>query len=158
MKELTLLFLIKDDQLLLAMKKRGFGVGRWNGVGGKIEPGETVEQALVREAHEEIAVTPVVYEKVAEITFHENDGQTVSDMLVHVYTCGEWQGVPMESEEMAPQWFLQTELPFHTMWPDDPFWLPQILAGEHLKANFSLDSDDHIINKEVIVLPVNHRF
>lgn len=55
----TLLFLIKDDHVLLAMKKRGFGAGNWNGVGGKIEAGESIEQALVRECQEEIGVTPI---------------------------------------------------------------------------------------------------
>ncbi len=45
----TLLFLRKNNHILLAMKKRGFGADRWNGVGGKLEPGETIEQALVRE-------------------------------------------------------------------------------------------------------------
>jgi len=59
--ELTLLFLIKDDQILLAMKKRGFGAGRFNGVGGKVEPGETIEQALIRESQEEINVTPIEF-------------------------------------------------------------------------------------------------
>ena len=48
MKQLTLLFLVRDDQILLAMKKRGFGEGRWNGVGGKVEKDETVEQAMIR--------------------------------------------------------------------------------------------------------------
>jgi 8-oxo-dGTP pyrophosphatase MutT (NUDIX family) len=36
------------------MKKRGFGEGRWNGVGGKVEPGESIEAALIREAKEEV--------------------------------------------------------------------------------------------------------
>ena len=54
MKHVTLLFLLTDDQILLAMKKRGFGMGRWNGVGGKIEPGETIEEATARECREEI--------------------------------------------------------------------------------------------------------
>ena len=50
----TVVFLIRENQVLLAMKKRGFGEGKWNGVGGKLDPGETVEQALVRECQEEI--------------------------------------------------------------------------------------------------------
>jgi NADH pyrophosphatase NudC (nudix superfamily) len=65
----TLLFLQKDDQILLAMKKRGFGSDRYNGVGGKLEPGETIEQALIRECQEEIEVTPLSYRKVAEHDF-----------------------------------------------------------------------------------------
>ncbi|MCP5842996.1 NUDIX domain-containing protein, partial [Klebsiella pneumoniae] len=65
----TLLFLRRDDELLLAMKKRGFGAGKWNGVGGKIEAGETIEDALVRECQEEINVTPLNWQAVAELDF-----------------------------------------------------------------------------------------
>ena len=54
----TLLFLLKENQILLGMKKRGFGAGKYNGIGGKLEPDETVEQAMVRETQEEIGVTP----------------------------------------------------------------------------------------------------
>lgn len=41
MRLATLCYLLKDDQVLLAMKKRGFGEGKWNGPGGKVEKGET---------------------------------------------------------------------------------------------------------------------
>ena len=46
-----------ERQLLLGRKKRGFGEGKWNGFGGKLEPGETVEEAAVRELQEESGVT-----------------------------------------------------------------------------------------------------
>jgi ADP-ribose pyrophosphatase YjhB (NUDIX family) len=45
----TLSFLIKDNKVLLAQKKRGFGVGKWNGVGGKKNSDETIEQTAKRE-------------------------------------------------------------------------------------------------------------
>ncbi len=44
----TLVFLVDDDRVLLGMKKRGFGAGKWNGFGGKVEPGETIEEAAIR--------------------------------------------------------------------------------------------------------------
>ena len=50
LREATLLFLVKNGQVLLAMKKRGFGAGRWNGVGGKVHAGESVAETAVREA------------------------------------------------------------------------------------------------------------
>lgn len=149
MKQLTLLFLLKDDEVLLAMKKRGFGAGRWNGVGGKLDEGETLEEALVRECQEEIGVTPVTYEKAADIVFHEFDEDKEADMAVVVYTCHEWEGEPTESEEMAPQWFKIDGLPFDTMWPDDQYWLPQVLAGNKLVAEFTLDKNDTITAYDV---------
>ena len=47
-KVLTLAFIRDGDQLLLGMKKRGFGAGKWNGFGGKVDPGETILQGAVR--------------------------------------------------------------------------------------------------------------
>ena len=52
-KVLTLVFLRDATRVLLGMKKRGFGVGKWNGFGGKVEPGETVVEAAAREVREE---------------------------------------------------------------------------------------------------------
>ena len=50
----TLLLILKDNQILLAEKKRGFGVGKFNGIGGKVEKDETIEGAMIRETQEEI--------------------------------------------------------------------------------------------------------
>jgi len=55
----TLLFVIKDGQVLLIHKKKGLGAGKINGPGGRLEPGETPEQAAIREVQEELLVTPV---------------------------------------------------------------------------------------------------
>ena len=71
MLETTLCLLKKDNEILLAMKKRGFGEGKYNGVGGKIENGETPEEAMLRETQEEISVTPTKYEKVGFLEFDE---------------------------------------------------------------------------------------
>ena len=50
-KKLTTLIIIHDHpRLLLGMKKRGLGVGRWNGFGGKVHEGETIKEA----AHPEL--------------------------------------------------------------------------------------------------------
>lgn len=149
MKQLTLLFLLRDGEVLLAMKKRGFGAGRWNGVGGKLDLGETIEQALIRESQEEIGVSPIDYQHMADITFHEfHDGES-HDMAVSVYTATEWAGEPVESEEMAPQWFKLDNIPYDEMWPDDPYWLPQVLAGKRLVAEFNLDENDTITGYDI---------
>ncbi len=147
MKQLTLLFLLKDDRILLAMKKRGFGEGLWNGVGGKLNDNETIEQAAVRECQEEIGVTPRSMDKVALLTFM--DQTSMGEMLVSVFTCRDWEGEPTESEEMKPQWYKTNELPFGLMWQDDPHWLPRVIAGEKLKGIFSFDQDNNLLNYQV---------
>lgn len=144
-KVLSLLFLRRDDEILLAMKKRGFGEGRWNGVGGKVEAGESIEEAMIRETQEEIDVTPIIYEKVADIRFDEYFKGEPTLMHVHVYFATDWVGEPTESEEMAPKWFEIDQIPYTDMWSDDPFWLPHVLHGEKISADFKLDEKDVII-------------
>lgn len=87
LKQATLCYLIKDDQVLLAMKKRNFGEGKWNGIGGKPNLQETIEQAMIRETEEEISVTPTNFEKVAVIDFYHPEEKTVLgwNQQVHVF-------------------------------------------------------------------------
>lgn len=152
-KVCTLLFLKRNDEILLATKKRGFGKGYWNGAGGKIDPGETVEQALVRESQEEINVTPTVYEKVAEHDFRmDTDTDQPWHMYVHAYVASEWQGEPTESEEMAPKWFKISDIPYENMWADDPLWLPQVLAGQKIAGTYQFTSKNVVTSHQVDVV------
>lgn len=143
MKKLTLLFLDRDQELLLAMKKRGFGVGLYNGAGGKQDLGETIEQTAIRECQEEIGVTPTDFRLCAELIFRQDDHE---DMLVYCYLCRSWQGDPSESEEMKPKWFPKNKLPFSQMWPDDQLWLPLVLMGHKLRGEFVFDDQNKIID------------
>lgn len=158
-KVCALLFLQRGGEILLAMKKRGFGAGRYNGVGGKIDPGETIEQALVRECQEEINVTPTSYHKVAEHDFVQNEGTKPWRMYVHVYISDKWEGKLTESEEMAPKWFNIADVPYKNMWQDDEFWLPQVLAGEKIFGEFTFDEDDSMLTHKVTPIktfPLNY--
>lgn len=149
-KTLSLLFLRKGDQLLLAMKKRGFGEGRWNGVGGKVEDGESIEAAMIRESQEEIGITPTQYEKVGDISFDEFFKGEPTIMHVHIFMASQWDGEPTESDEMAPKWFDIDKIPYDTMWPDDIYWLPQVLEGKKVSAQFKLDETDTIRSHDVL--------
>lgn len=83
----TLAFLRREGAICLAMKKRGFGEGNWNGYGGKVEEGESIEEAVVREIQEEsgIEVAVDVLEKVAINEFFFPDGKHLE---VHTFFCG----------------------------------------------------------------------
>lgn len=148
----TLLFLKKGNQILLAMKKRGFGSDRYNGVGGKIEAGETLEQALLRETQEEITVTPMNYWKVAEHNFMQQEGDEPWRMYVHAYLCDEWHGEPSETDEMRPEWFNIEDIPYDNMWADDEYWLPQVLAGNKVYGEFTFDDHDRLLTHSVEIV------
>jgi mutator protein MutT len=149
-KNCVLLFLLRGDDILLAMKKRGFGSGRWNGVGGKIEPNETLEQAAVRECQEEIGVTPKNMQKVAYHEFVFPSG--TADMLVHVFIARDWEGEPMETEEMRPQWFKLHDIPYDQMWQDDIFWLPAALLGHTLQCRFVFNANEQMLDAQMKIL------
>lgn len=153
MRNATLLFLVKKSdnkisEICLAMKKRGFGAGRWNGVGGKPDEGETIEETTIREAQEEIGITAKKLNKVAELAFtfpHKEDW----NQMVHIYFTDEWDGEPAESEEMSPEWFSISEIPFKDMWPDDIFWLPKVLEGDLIKGSFTFAEGDVILDQNL---------
>ena len=91
MKQATLLFLIKDNQILLAMKKRGFGVNRWNGVGGKPILNEKIIDTAIRETQEEILVTPKHIKQVATLDFYFQNNPDWNQQVIVFFT-NEWDG------------------------------------------------------------------
>ena len=108
----TLLYIIKDGKILLAEKKRGFGAGKLNGVGGKIEPGESEVQGMLRECREEIGVTPINLEQRAVLHFDLFYKGEKEKEDTYVFVASDYIGELVESEEMKPSWYDINKLPF----------------------------------------------
>lgn len=143
MKLSTLVFCLKEGQVLLAMKKRGFGAGKWNGYGGKVLEEETPRKAAIRELEEEssLIVAEGALEQVALVRFYFEEKQLFE---CHVFLAEKWEGEPRESDEMNPCWFVILGLPFEKMWVADSKWIPLILSGKKLevKVNFNASGDE----------------
>ncbi len=152
-KILTLCLAYENNKVLLGMKKRGFGVGRWNGFGGKVEEGETIEESAIRECKEEagIVVSEISERGIIDFEF-ENDPKILE---VHIFQITKFEGSPLESEEMKPKWFPKDKIPFDKMWPDDIHWMPFFLAGKKFRGKFLFDKPSDakytskIISKEL---------
>lgn len=148
-KILTLCVVHCGDKILLGMKKNGFGAGRWNGFGGKVEARESIENAAKREIKEEAGIKVSEVEKMGVIDFEFQNNPEILE--VHFFKAEEFEGEPQETEEMKPQWFNIGEIPFDQMWPDDRFWLPIFLEGKKFKGKFLFDQADNtqILNHEL---------
>ena len=154
MKHATLCFLLKPEgKILLGYKKYGFGKGKFNGFGGKVKENETLEEAAVRELHEEtgIKTTADNLRKVAELSFFfpsaPDDGW---DQVAHVFFADSWEGEPIESNEMRPEWVDIKNIPFDKMWQDDIHWLPLVLQKKRVKARFTFKEDNESIQDMVL--------
>lgn len=149
-KQLTLCLIHQHPRLLLGMKKRGFGAGRWNGFGGKVERGETIEAAARRELFEEVGIDAVNLDTIGVLEFSfENDPDILE---VHVFRVEGFSGEPKESEEMCPQWFHTDRIPFNDMWPDDVHWFPLFLRGSRFRGQFHFKDVDTILKWDLVEL------
>lgn len=137
MKKLTLCVPVKGNQVLLGMKKRGFGAGRWNGFGGKVEEGETIEQAARRELAEEVGIQDGRLQKTGVLEFIFESGS--KDLEVHVFKLSDFIDEPIETEEMRPEWFPTDGIPFAQMWSDDEYWFPLFLENKTFRGKFMFD-------------------
>ncbi|XP_069425749.1 oxidized purine nucleoside triphosphate hydrolase [Ovis canadensis] len=140
----TLVLVLQPQRVLLGMKKRGFGAGRWNGFGGKVQEGETVEDGAKRELQEESGLTVDALHKVGQITFEFVGDPELMD--VHIFCTDSVQGTPVESDEMRPQWFRLDQIPFGDMWPDDSYWFPLLLQGKKFRGYFRFQGQDTILD------------
>lgn len=150
---MTLVVVHDDQRILLGLKKRGFGEGRWNGFGGKIESGERIEVAAQRELLEECNLTATTLKPRGMLTF-TTEGST-DIVLVHIFVVVDFIGELQESEEMRPEWFDQTNIPYEHMWPDDRYWLPLVLAGKSVKGVFHFSSEGILLRHAVDALTPN---
>ena len=93
----------RDGRVLLAQRPEGKPMaGLWEFPGGKVEPGETPEAALIRELHEELGIdtwasclAPLTFASHAYAEFH---------LLMPLFACRKWQGIPEPREAQGLAW------------------------------------------------------
>ncbi|KAF5351163.1 hypothetical protein D9756_008327 [Leucocoprinus leucothites] len=146
-KYYTVAHIVQNDKILLGYKKRGFGQGKYNGFGGKVEPNESSLQAAIRELEEEAGIkAPLKHIGVllfivngADKTFH-----------IDIYYAEEFEGTITESDEMKPEWFsLSTNdkdglppVPWDKMWDTDHCWIPLLREGKPFRGRADFDKGE----------------
>ncbi len=138
-------YIINDkNQVLLQEKARGFGKGKWNGPGGKVEPEESVSDSVRREVKEETGLVLLDLQKMGEIEFIFTT-QEENNNYCHIFISRQWHGEAEDKGEGRLKWFAIDDLPLDKMWDDDKYWLPDLLRGKKKHMRFYFDQDDRVI-------------
>lgn len=112
-----------DGRVLLAQRPEGKSMaGLWEFPGGKIEPGETPENALIRELHEELGIG-TWQSCLAPLTFASHDYETFH-LLMPLFVCRKWEGRPEPREGQALKWVRPLDMRAYPMPPADLPLLP----------------------------------
>jgi 8-oxo-dGTP pyrophosphatase MutT (NUDIX family) len=151
MNDRTLCFLVRGNpsqEVLLGLKKVGFGAGKYAGFGGRPETGETVRMAAIRELEEEMGIRVASDElnRVGHLTFLF-PAKPEWSQTVHVFVVNDWSGSPIESDEMKPVWCSTDKIPFEQMWDDAFYWLLQVLHGRKIRARFIYRNDNQTVGE-----------
>jgi len=143
---MTLLFPVTNTHILLGIKQDKIGQGLWNGFGGRIEAGESILDAAVRESWEEVElrIEKMDLNFVAVLDVYNRRGNgDVLHCRIYIFFAYNWNGVPEATKEMhSPTWFERDKLPLKEMMLADHTWLPHILSSEtrhHVKIWYGPD-------------------
>jgi 8-oxo-dGTP diphosphatase len=132
-----------DENILLQKKSKGFGEGKWNGPGGKVEEGESPRECVQREVLEETGMEISDAELWGELEFifpHQQE----DNFYCYVFVSRKYQGDPEDKGEGELRWFAKEEMPLDEMWDDDRYWLPEMLDGDFVHKRFYFDRNNRV--------------
>ena len=130
----TLVYLARGDSVLLIRKLRGHGEGKVNAPGGRIEAGESVEACAIREVREEVGIRVQALAPRALLRY--DDPTEGLAMAGYAFVSSDFRGSHARTAEADPFWCRIDEIPYDEMWENDRIWLPRVLKGERIRADF----------------------
>jgi len=133
----TLCYVIDKDKTLMLhriKKKNDVHEGKWNGLGGKFEHGETPEECVIREVKEESGLLIKDPKMHGFITFPMFDGK--KDWYVFLFTAREFNGKLIDSHEGKLEWIPNDQLLKLNLWEGDGIFLPWLLEDKFFSAKF----------------------
>src|SRR5687767_7415002 len=137
----TLCYIKHDGYTLMVhrnKKANDIHEGKWNGLGGKFEPGETPEDCVIREVYEESGLSIRDPKLCGLLMFPSFKG---NDWYVFVFTASEFTGELIDSPEGRLEWIEDSQLSSLSLWESDPIFFPWIQRGEFFSAKFEYEGD-----------------
>ena len=112
--------------------------GKWNGLGGKFEPGETSDECVIREIYEESGLSIRNPKMCGLLMFPAFKG---NDWYVFVFTSNEFSGELTDSPEGELKWTPDEKILDLNLWESDPIFMPWIQERKFLSAKFEYEGD-----------------
>ena len=141
MKLATLCYVHNNDKTLMihrVKKENDYHEGKWNGLGGKFDQGETPEECVIREVKEETGLTIKSPHLHGFLTFPMFDGK--DDWYVFVYTAEEFVGKLIDSREGNLAWIPNEKLTELNLWDGDQVFLPWLFQDKFFSAKFNYEN------------------
>lgn len=140
MKLATLCYVINKQNTATLMiyrnkKKNDYHEGKWNGLGGKFDPGETPEECAVREIKEESGLNVKSIIMKGFITFPLFDGK--DDWYVFIFTTNDFTGTMIDSPEGKLEWIANDKLLELNLWEGDTIFIPWLFQDKFFSAKFN---------------------
>lgn len=130
MKNTTLCYIEKDDCYLMLLrnkKKVDENKGKWIGVGGHFEEGETPEECVIREVYEETGLTLTDYKFRGIVTFVSDEWETD---YMHLFTATGFTGQLKECDEGELRWIPKSEIMDLNLWEGDRAFLKMLFENK----------------------------
>ena len=137
----TLCYVKRDGQTLMVYRNKkpnDMHEGKWNGLGGKFEAGETPEECVIRELFEESGLSIYNPKLCGLLLFPNFKGD---DWYVFVFTASDFSGELIDSPEGRLEWIEDSQLSSLNLWESDHIFLPWIQRGEFFSAKFEYEGD-----------------
>lgn len=137
----TLCYLKLNGHTLMVHRNRKVNdihAGKWNGLGGKFEPGETPEECVIREVYEESGLSIRNPKLCGLLMFPKFKG---NDWYVFAFTSSDFTGELIDSPEGKLEWIPDEKVLELTLWESDHIFMPWIREGKFFSANFEYDGD-----------------
>ena len=150
MKETSLVYIMKDDSCLMLhriRKEHDVNHGKWIGVGGKFEPGESPEECMRREVREETGLYIDQYRYCGIVTFQSDDDETE---YMHLFLAEEFHGKLKSCEEGVLEWLPVSELTKIPHWVGDRIFLSLILYRKFPFFSLKLVYRDGVLLRSVL--------
>jgi 8-oxo-dGTP diphosphatase len=149
-KETTLCLIVKDDKVLMMLrnkKKQDVHLNKYNGLGGRVESGESKLDCVLREVYEEAGIILTNFHYVGKVTF-KNFGYKIGKEIMYSYVAYDYLNEIGDCDEGELVWIHKDQVLDLPLWEGDQYFLMHIINNEPFKGYLHYDGDQ-VVNHRI---------